>query len=69
MFPEAKEQRCWNHRILNLLDKLPRTRQAEARSLLTTIPYADTREEAERQKRAFQAWCTKRGRADVGQRA
>jgi transposase-like protein len=69
VFPEAKEQRCWNHRILNVLDKLPLKRQAEARSLLTKIPYAETREEAERQKRAFQAWCTKRGRADVGQRA
>ena len=30
-------------------------------------PYADTREEAERQKRAFQAWCTKKGVAAVGQ--
>jgi putative transposase len=66
VFPEAKEQRCWNHRFLNILDKLPLTRQAEARSLLTKIPYAETREEAERQKRAFQAWCTKRGQAEVG---
>lgn len=66
MLPEAKEQRCWNHRILNLLDKLPLKRQAEARSLLTKIPYAATWEEAERQKRAFQAWCAKRGHAEVG---
>jgi transposase-like protein len=66
VFPEAKEQRCWNHRLLNILDKLPRTRQAEARSLLTKIPYAETREEADRRKRAFQAWCTKRGHAEVG---
>ena len=66
VFPEAKEQRCWNHRLLNVLDKLPLKRQAEARSLLTKIPYAATREDAERQKRAFQAWCTKRGLAEVG---
>ena len=66
MFPEVAEQRCWNHRLLNVLDKLPLTRQAEARSLLTKIPYAETREDAERQKRAFQAWSTKRGHADVG---
>jgi len=66
VFPEAQEQRCWNHRIINVLDKLPLKRQAEARSLLTKIPYAETRDEAERQKRAFQAWCTKRGHADVG---
>jgi len=68
IFPEAAEQRCWNHRIMNVLDQLPRTRQAEARSLLTKIPYATTREEAERQKQAFQAWCTKRGLAEVGRR-
>ena len=52
--------------ILNLLDKLPKKLQAEARRLLTTIPYAKTREEAERRKRAVQAWCTKRGHAEVG---
>ena len=68
IFPEAAEQRCWNHRIMNVLDKLPRTRQAEARSLLTKIPYAATREGAERQKQAFQAWCAKRGLAEVGRR-
>jgi putative transposase len=66
VFPEAAEQRCWNHRLLNVLDKLPLKRQAEARSLLTKIPYAETRAEAERQKRAFQAWCTQRGHAEVG---
>jgi transposase-like protein len=66
VFPDAKEQRCWNHRLVNILDKLPRTRQAEARSLLTKIPYAESREEVERQKQAFQAWCTKRGHAEVG---
>jgi transposase-like protein len=66
VFPEAQEQRCWNHRLLNVLDKLPLKRQAEARALLTKIPYAETREEAERQKRAFQTWCTKQGHTDVG---
>src|SRR2546423_14731055 len=52
--------------LLNVLDKLPLTRQAEAWSLLTKIPYAETREEAERQKRAVQAGCTKRGHAEAG---
>jgi putative transposase len=66
VFPEAAEQRCWNHRLLNVLDKLPLKRQAEARSLLTKIPYAESRAEAERQKRAFQAWCTQRGHAEAG---
>jgi putative transposase len=50
-----------------VLDKLPKRLQAEGRRLLTAIPYADTREDAERQKRAFQAWCTKKGVSLVGQ--
>ena len=24
VYPEASEQRCWNHKILNVLDKLPK---------------------------------------------
>ena len=66
VFRQAKEQRCWNHRILTILDKLPRTRQAEARGVLTKIPYAETREAAEREKRVFQAWATKRGHVEAG---
>lgn len=27
VYPEAEEQRCWNHRMVNVLDKLPRKRQ------------------------------------------
>lgn len=66
VFPDAKEQRCWNHRLLNILDKVPLKRQAEARSLLRDIPYAETQDAAERAKRAFQAWSAKRGLADAG---
>jgi transposase-like protein len=67
VYPTVAEQRCWNHRIVNLLDKLPKRLQADAKSLLTKIPYAETREDAERQKRAFQTWATKKGVAAVGQ--
>src|SRR5947207_5267902 len=38
VFPAAAEQRCWNHRLVNILDKLPLKEQAAARSLLTKIP-------------------------------
>jgi putative transposase len=60
VFPEAKEQRCWNHRIMNILDQVPKKQQAQARPLVTKIPYAETREQAEKLKRIFQAWCRKR---------
>jgi hypothetical protein len=53
---------------VNVLDTLPKTRQAEARARLTKIPYAETRAEAEHFKRGFQAWATKQGVAAAGRR-
>jgi transposase-like protein len=66
IYPTAEAQRCWNHRLLNLLDKVPKRLQPAAKRLLTAIPYAETREAAERQKRAFQAWCAQKDLAAVG---
>lgn len=65
VFPQAKEQRCWNHRIVNILDRISRKEQRQAKLILTAIPYASTREEAERLKEKFQAWCRKRGFGDA----
>jgi hypothetical protein len=53
---------------VNVFDTLPKKLQAEARAWLTKIPYAATRAEAERLKRAFQAWATKKGVAGAGRR-
>jgi transposase-like protein len=61
VFPGAGEQRCWNHRIVNVLDKLPKKAQGQAKILLTEIAYAETREEARRLKGAFAKWCAKHG--------
>ncbi len=53
VFPEGDEQRCWNHRIVNVLDQLPRKLQGPAKELLCAIPYAETRAEAERLRDRF----------------
>ena len=53
VWPESQEQRCWNHKILNVLDRLPAKLQAMAREQLCAIPYAETRREAERRRDAF----------------
>ncbi len=66
VFPAGGEQRCWNHRLLNVLDKVPKKLQAEARALVVKIPYAATRQDAERHKRAFQAWATKKAAPAAG---
>jgi hypothetical protein len=42
---------------VNVLDMLPKKLQAEAREWLTKIPYAATRVEPERLKRAFDRPC------------
>ena len=49
----AAEQRCWNHRILNVLDKFPKRVQSEARALLTQIPYMSTRQQAKKRRDQF----------------
>jgi putative transposase len=67
VFPGSKEQRCWNHRIVNVLDRIPRRLQASGKPLLTKIPYAATIAEAERLKTAFQKWCGQNGCAEAGQ--
>lgn len=66
VYPEAGEQRCWNHRIVNVLDKIPQKLQAPAKLLLRQIPYAETREEAEKLKAKFQGWCRSHGLREAG---
>ena len=61
IFPGAEEQRCWNHRLVNLLTQVPKQRQGEARELLTKIPYQASERQARQQKRVFQNWCLEHG--------
>ena len=46
VWPEAGEQRCWNHKMRNLLDRLPQLEQGEAKDLLRAVVYALSRAEA-----------------------
>jgi putative transposase len=57
VYPEAQEQRCWNHRLLNLLDRIGQRHQAIALDLLRKVVYAESVQQAERHKAAFQRWC------------
>lgn len=43
VWPETREQRCWVHRIANVLDKLPTRLQPQAKRALHDMMYADTR--------------------------
>ena len=55
VWPETAQQRCWNHKIMNVLDDLPKRGQGKARALLTQIPAADTRAQAEARRDKFAA--------------
>ena len=51
--PEGKEQRCWNHKIRNVLDCFPKRIRSEAGEYLKRIPYAETLSECERLRDIF----------------
>jgi transposase-like protein len=45
-FPETKEQRCWVHKTANVLDKLPKRTQPDAKKLIHEMYMAATRVDA-----------------------
>jgi putative transposase len=55
VFPETQEQRCWVHKIANVLDKLPRSVQPKAKSLLHEAMNAPTLAECNKALDAFVA--------------
>ena len=42
VWPEAGEQRCWNHKMVNVLDRLPKREQKRAKALLREVVYAES---------------------------
>lgn len=46
--PDSAQQRCTNHKTINVLDKLPRSEQAEATARLRAIWYAESEVAARR---------------------
>jgi transposase-like protein len=48
VFPKTREQRCWVHKTANVLDKLPKRLQPQAKAMLHEIWMSDTREHAHR---------------------
>jgi transposase-like protein len=60
VYPEADEQRCWNHRIVNVLDKVPAKHQPGAKKLLSETMYAPSRQDCEKAKMRFRRWCAER---------
>jgi transposase-like protein len=53
VWPGAEEQRCWNHKVRNVLDRLPKKLQGEAKEHLRAIAYAPSLAEALQAREAF----------------
>jgi len=55
VFPETREQRCWFHKIANVLNALPKSAQPAAKTALAEIWNAEDRERAAAAIKAFEA--------------
>jgi len=53
VYPETEEGRCWNHKITNVLDSLPKRLRPQAGELLRRLPYAETQAECEQLRDKF----------------
>ena len=61
VYPAALEQRCWNHKVLNVLDKLPKKVHLKAKKQLRDIVYSESRKDGEEKRDLFVRWCQKEG--------
>lgn len=55
VFPEAREQRCWFHKIANVLNALPKSAQPGAKASLAQIWNAEDKDHAKAAVKAFAA--------------
>jgi transposase-like protein len=67
VYPDASEQRCWNHKIVNVLDKLPKKVQPQAKRRLQDIAYAESRPQAEEKRDLFLKWCYEEDHRSAGE--
>ncbi len=54
VYPQAQEQLCWNHKMLNVIDTVSHKEQAEVRKYLTAMMYAESREQALKERKQFE---------------
>ena len=56
VLPGARHQRCWNHRMLNVMDKLPKRLQPQVSPKLYELYQAPSRERCEGLRDELAAW-------------
>lgn len=55
VYPQAQEQLCWNHKMLNVLASLSKRDQAQVKPYLNAMMYAESRDEALRERKRFES--------------
>lgn len=53
VWPESAEQRCWNHKLRNIVDAVPQKVQPAVKAHVQRIAAATSRAAAERERRSF----------------
>lgn len=54
IYPQAQEQLCWNHKMLNVIDAVSKKEQSTVKEHLTAMMYAESREEALKERKQFE---------------
>jgi putative transposase len=54
VYPDSQEQLCWNHKMLNVIDAVSKKEQVEVKKHLTAMMYADSRQEALKERKRFE---------------
>ena len=54
VYPQSQEQLCWNHKMLNVMDALSKKEQAQAKNHLNAMMYAESRQEALKERKKFE---------------
>jgi putative transposase len=54
IYPQAQEQLCWNHKMLNVMDAVSHKEQVQVKQHLTAMMYAESRQEALKERKKFE---------------
>jgi len=54
VYPEAQQQLCWNHKMLNVIDTVSRKEQSQVKRHLQAMMYAESREHALAERKKFE---------------
>ncbi len=47
VYPQAEQQLCWNHKMLNVMDAVSKKEQTEGKKHLNAMMYADSESSVE----------------------